>query len=226
MNSLTVCDETSDNVSEIIKNTDILFIVSDAVDNADGIIELAKLHQATAKSREATVLINMGNTDGISEVKDSFTTVISCDDVDKVYRIVEMLMIDMHNGYLASGMDYSDMNWLIKSSYPMRFREIRASNEQHIKKRLEDICKEIKKDYPCGNNVNVILYTVVPGILDLAEYLASIEDIINELINDIFAQLGFHHAEDGNEFLISMIYGAANTEIEREKREGFQFIDP
>ena len=197
-------------ISEIIKQTDCLFIVADISHKEDlkNALYFAERHKSLAKA-PFTVLVEIENhIDEHPELQKKFDLIISVEGFTEAHKPIRTL-IGIPAGDI--GLDFADVMLVAKEAPVMKFAQESIASVDDLERLISLLEKHVAVSKQVNTPRNMLAYFEVPQHCNF-DMFEKIGEPLNDAAKggDILSQIKFHCEENDNRFIISLLYGAQN----------------
>lgn len=207
--------ECRQKISEIVRNTELLFVLADVSKDPDyeNAFRFAEQHREAWNDRKFSILIDCSGKNAFSDwaLPTVFSTIISVRDTARMYRPAEMLLTDMYTQWIS--MEYADVYSILERAPSFKFTEERCSGTEEVPglaARLKESIKAIKQG---EDRITGIMSVSVPQ----TEGLEVVDEIVDVLIPEpanggLLFQMGYNSATDDRAVSVSLLYGRERAE--------------
>lgn len=200
--------ECRQKISEIVRNTDLLFVLADSSKDPDyeNAFRFAALHRETWNDRKFSVLVDCSNGNAFSALPTVFSTVISVHDATRMYRPAELLLTDMYTQWIS--LEYADVYSILECTPHFKFIEDRCNDTEEVSGLAARLKQNIKAIRQGEDRITGIMYVSIPQ----TEGLEVVEETVNTLTpspvnGGLLFQMGYNNSPDDCTVSVSLLYG-------------------
>jgi hypothetical protein len=207
-------------ICEVIKNSDILFVIADISKDPDyeNAFRFANLHRSGERKVKYNILVDCSAGNAFSELTLSsvFDLLISHRSAAKIYRPVEMILSNMYTQMI--GVDFVDVQSVIDSTPRMKFFEERVNSKEMLKEIAVNFDEKIAKERFENDTFNAFMYFSMPCSGEWDIWDEAYQILHSSSINgNIVLQIGLNADKNDETITFSLIVG--REYIDKKERE-------